>query len=59
MLTLELYPAITALNGKLRFSCNLSTSAMFALRQAPEDSEACHEIVSDAKPGFKHIVSLT
>lgn len=56
MLNLKLYPAIAALNGKTRFSCNLSTSATFALR---EDFEACHEIVSDAKPGFKHIVSLT
>lgn len=56
MLTLELYPAITALNGKLRFSRNLSI--MFALRHAPEDPEACHEGGSDAKPGFKHIDPL-
>lgn len=44
-MTLELYPAITTLNGKLGFSCDLSTSAVFALKHAPEDSEAFHEIV--------------
>lgn len=40
------------------WKAEISTSAIFALWQAPEDFEAC-EIASDAKPSFKHMFSST